>query len=67
MTLDPVLVSNLILIASALGAAFLAALWLSLIFWTYRDIRVRSRDRLARFLAVLVVAVLFVPGGSNKG
>lgn len=62
MTLDPVLVSNLILIASALGAAFLAALWLSLIFWTYRDIRVRSRDRLARFLAVLVVAVLFVPG-----
>jgi RNA polymerase subunit RPABC4/transcription elongation factor Spt4 len=62
MTLDPVLVSNLILFASALGAAFLAALWLSLIFWTFRDIRVRSRDRLARLLAVLVVAVLFVPG-----
>ena len=62
MTLDPVLVSNLILIAAALGAAFLAALWLSLIFWTFRDIRVRSRDRLARILAVLVVAVLFVPG-----
>ncbi len=62
MTLDPVLVSNLILIAAALGAAFLAALWLSLIFWTFRDIRLRSRDRLARLLAVLVVAVLFVPG-----
>ncbi len=62
MTLDPVLVSNLILFAAALGAAFLAALWLSLIFWTFRDIRVRSRDRLARLLAVLVVAVLFVPG-----
>jgi len=62
MTLDPVLVSNLILFAAALGAAFLAALWLSLIFWTFRDIRARSRDRLARLLAVLVVAVLFVPG-----
>lgn len=62
MTLDPVLVSNLILLASALGAAFLAALWLSLIFWTNRDIRQRSRDRLARLLAILVVAVLFVPG-----
>jgi len=62
MTIDPVLTSSLVLLAIALGAAFLAALWLSLIFWTYRDIRNRSRDRLARLLAVLVVAVLFVPG-----
>jgi RNA polymerase subunit RPABC4/transcription elongation factor Spt4 len=62
MTLDPVLVSNAILLTTALGAAFVAALWLSLIFWTYRDIRLRSRDRLARLMAVLVVAVLFLPG-----
>jgi hypothetical protein len=62
MSLDPVFASNLVLFATALGAGFVAALWLSLIFWTFRDIRVRSRDRLARPLAVLVVAILFLPG-----
>ncbi len=40
----------------------MAALWLSLIIWTYRDIRARARDPLGRILAVLVVAVLFLPG-----
>jgi RNA polymerase subunit RPABC4/transcription elongation factor Spt4 len=50
------------LILTAWGGAFLAALWLSLVFWTYRDIRARARDPLARILAVLVVAVLFIPG-----
>jgi RNA polymerase subunit RPABC4/transcription elongation factor Spt4 len=35
---------------------------LSLVFWTYRDIRARARDPLARILAVLVVAVLYIPG-----
>lgn len=62
MNLDPTVVSNILLIATAWGGAFLAALWLSLVFWTYRDIRVRARDPLARILAVLVVAVLFLPG-----
>ena len=62
MTLDPVFTSNLVLLATAFGAAFIAALWLSLIFWTYRDIRKRTRDRLARVLGTMVVAVLFLPG-----
>jgi len=62
MTFDPVFTSNLVLFATAFAAAFVAALWLSLIFWTYRDVRLRTRDRLARLLAVLVVAVLFLPG-----
>jgi RNA polymerase subunit RPABC4/transcription elongation factor Spt4 len=62
MNFDPVFTSNLVLFATALGAAFIAALWLSLIFWTYRDIRLRTRDRLARLLAAMVVAVLFLPG-----
>jgi RNA polymerase subunit RPABC4/transcription elongation factor Spt4 len=43
--------------AAVLGA-FLAALWLALIFWTFRDFRSRSRDRLVRVLAALVVALL---------
>ncbi len=62
MTLDSSLLSNSFLILTAWGAAFIAALWLALIFWTYRDIRARARDPLARILAVLVVAILFLPG-----
>jgi hypothetical protein len=56
------ILNNLPLILAAWGGAFLAALWLSLIIWTYRDIRRRARDPLSRLLAALVVAVLFLPG-----
>jgi RNA polymerase subunit RPABC4/transcription elongation factor Spt4 len=62
MIFDPSSLGNLLLILTAWAAAFLAALWLSLVFWTYRDIKARARDPLARILAVLVVAVLFLPG-----
>lgn len=62
MTLDPSALSAFVLVGTAFGAAFIAALWLSLIIWTYRDIRNRARDNLVRILAVLVVAVLFLPG-----
>lgn len=62
MTLDPTTLSNFILITTGFSAAFAAALWLSLIIWTYRDTRRRSRDPLVRILAVLVVAILFLPG-----
>jgi RNA polymerase subunit RPABC4/transcription elongation factor Spt4 len=62
MTFDPSNFSSFILVLTAWGGAFLAALWLSLIVWTYRDIRSRARDPLARILAVLVTAVLFLPG-----
>jgi RNA polymerase subunit RPABC4/transcription elongation factor Spt4 len=47
---------------TAWGGAFIAALWLSLVIWTYRDMRRRAKDPLARILAVLVVALLFLPG-----
>ncbi len=62
MIIDPVTLRNILLVLTGFAAAFAAALWLSLLIWTYRDIRQRSRDRLARILAVLVVAVLFLPG-----
>ncbi|MBN2499975.1 MAG: zinc ribbon domain-containing protein [Anaerolineales bacterium] len=62
MNFDPSNLSSFFLILTAWGAAFIVALWLSLIFWTYRDIKARGKDRLMRFLAVLVVAVLFLPG-----
>ena len=62
MNFDPRTLSNIIMGGAAWGAAFLAALWLSLIIWTYRDIRSRARDPLLRFLAIIIVALLFLPG-----
>jgi hypothetical protein len=62
MTFDPANLNNFFLFLAAWGAAFLLALWLALIIWTYRDIRSRAKDPLARILAVLVVAILFLPG-----
>ena len=60
--LDTLMLNNLFYIMMAWAAAFLAALWLSLVIWTARDIRARTRDPLLRILAVLVVLVLFAPG-----
>ncbi len=62
MNINPSALSTLLYIATGFGAAFMVALWIGLIIWTWRDIKSRSRDRLARILAVLVVGVLFLPG-----
>ncbi len=62
MTFDPVFISSLTLVLAAFGGAFLAALWISLVVWTYRDIRARARDPLVKTLAALLVAVMNLPG-----
>lgn len=62
MSFDPAGLRDFMLFLAAWGGAFIAALWLALIVWTYRDIQRRARDPLSRILAVLVVAVLFLPG-----
>ena len=62
MNLDPTVLKQLSLFATGFSVAFLAALWLSLIFWAFRDIRKRTRDPFMRILAVIMVAVLFLPG-----
>jgi RNA polymerase subunit RPABC4/transcription elongation factor Spt4 len=62
MTFDPSFASNLILVLTGFGGAFLAALWISLVIWTYRDIRTRARDPLVQILATLLVAVLNLAG-----
>jgi RNA polymerase subunit RPABC4/transcription elongation factor Spt4 len=54
--------SRLLTYLTAFFGAFLAALWLSIIFWTLRDIRQRSQDRLVQILAVLTTAILNFPG-----
>jgi len=56
--MDLTQLSSLFYYLSALFGATLVALWLSLVFWTYRDIRSRSYDRLIQILAALVPAFL---------
>jgi RNA polymerase subunit RPABC4/transcription elongation factor Spt4 len=46
----------------AFTGAFSLALWFSLVIWTFRDIRARSRDIFAVLLATLLVLVGFLPG-----
>jgi RNA polymerase subunit RPABC4/transcription elongation factor Spt4 len=46
----------------AFAGAFLLAFWISLIVWTFRDARARSRDVFAQMLAVLMV-IAFGPVG----
>ncbi len=50
------------LLLTAWAGAFLAALWLALVVWTYRDMRSRHRDRWAAWFAALSVALLSLPG-----
>jgi RNA polymerase subunit RPABC4/transcription elongation factor Spt4 len=53
---------NLVLVIVAALGAFGSALWLSMVLWTFRDMRARARDPLAQILAAAVVAILNVPG-----
>lgn len=62
MSLDPSFLGNFFLVLTGFGGAFLAALWISLVVWTYRDIRSRARDPLVHVLSALLVGVLNIPG-----
>jgi len=46
------------LFGTTLFGAFLVALWVSLVFWAFRDSRARTQDRLLRVLAALLALVL---------
>ncbi|GBD09293.1 hypothetical protein HRbin22_01543 [Candidatus Thermoflexus japonica] len=54
--------TDLILLPVAFLGATVAAFWLSMVIWTFRDIRARTRDLPTQFLATLLVAVLNIPG-----
>lgn len=51
-------ITSFLTILAAVFGALLAALWLSLIIWAFRDMRHRSRDPFAQILAGLLVALL---------
>jgi RNA polymerase subunit RPABC4/transcription elongation factor Spt4 len=46
----------------ALFGAFFLAFWVSMVIWTFRDVRSRSRDIFAQLLATLMVLVFNLPG-----
>jgi len=58
----PSIVITILQVILAFVGAFTIALWLSLIVWTFRDARARSRDVFAILLATLMV-VVFGPLG----
>jgi RNA polymerase subunit RPABC4/transcription elongation factor Spt4 len=49
-------------IVVAIFGAYFLAFWLSMVIWTFRDVRARSRDIFAQLLATLLVLVFNVPG-----
>lgn len=55
-------IDDVFLIITVYVGMILAAFWLAMIIWAYRDMRARSRDSLAQILVVLLVAFLTVPG-----
>jgi RNA polymerase subunit RPABC4/transcription elongation factor Spt4 len=62
MTFNPTFLSNLLLLLTGFSGAFIAALWIALVIWTYRDIRNRARDPLVQILSTLLVGLLSIPG-----
>ena len=49
------------LLAAFFGAYFLA-MWISLVIWTFRDVRARSRDLFLQILSLALVVVFNLPG-----
>jgi RNA polymerase subunit RPABC4/transcription elongation factor Spt4 len=58
----PNIVIVILQIILAFGAAFFIALWVSMIIWTFRDVRSRSRDVFAIALATLMVVIFGLLG-----
>lgn len=54
--------NDAVVLAVTLVSAFVAALWFSLVIWTFRDMRARSRDAFAQLLAAAVVLLFNLPG-----
>lgn len=54
--------NDTVVLAVTIVSAFVAALWFSLVIWTFRDMRARSRDAFAQLLAAAVVLLFNLPG-----
>lgn len=58
----PANLNTYVSVALFIIGAYVVALYLGMIIWTFRDIRSRTRDALAHILAALLVAVFNLPG-----
>jgi hypothetical protein len=48
--------------AGLILGTYAAAVWLTLVYWTFRDIRQRTRDGILQAFSVLLVLCFFLPG-----
>jgi hypothetical protein len=55
-------VVSILLITAQVLLAYLAIMWLALVYWTFRDIRKRTTDPVVQSAAVLLTLVFFLPG-----
>jgi RNA polymerase subunit RPABC4/transcription elongation factor Spt4 len=62
MTLEQDTINNILLVLITGTGAVVSAIWLGLVLWTWRDMRLRSRDSMAQIAAALMVAVLGIFG-----
>lgn len=53
---------NALLWGTIYGGVVVAVAWIAMVFWTFRDMRARSRDLWVQILAALMVLVLNIPG-----
>ena len=58
----PESLNDILLVATLFAAVVIAAFWLAIVLWAYRDMRSRSRDPLAQLLVALLVFLLNAPG-----
>ena len=60
-------ISQLLLFLTTATGAVVAALWMGIVLWTWRDMRARSRDRLAQGAAALMVTTQKIAKAVKKG
>lgn len=53
---------NLLIAVTVYAGVVLVVFWLAMVLWSYRDMRARSRDKLAQLLAAVLVLILNIPG-----
>ena len=54
--------NDIVLIVTVIIGVLVAAFWLAIVIWAYRDMRARSRDALAQLLVAILVGLLNIPG-----